>query len=165
MTPAARELLRARQRRIRDAAREKLAKQRFTDLSVMFAAFMVQEWREGRACTLFAHEADIRHALRAVLCLQGWGWHTADQVARDVVAAALSKAGAKRPSWDEGQRQEQERFIQRTRCVVCHRPLPEERRALCSTMCGRIMDARRWRRRGGDTLRVSGLLAGEHDEP
>lgn len=88
--------------------------------------------------TKFALEAPCRHGLRSALCLQGWPWAPADAIAADIVAAALRRIGAVRPTWREGQlwyTAEGATAIGRTRCIWCHRPLPENHSKYCSTRC------------------------------
>jgi len=163
-SPRMKELIRRRNRRLRDAERGKLAKARLTALSKRFSAFMMLEWREGRAPTLFTYEGPLIHALRAALVLQGWQWREANDTARSVVDLALNLTGAERPSWNEGQAIEQERFIERTRCVRCRRPLPEERRAFCSDICMNVEHARRHRRMGWNESRADLVLVSERND-
>src|SRR5690606_21909300 len=65
---------------------------------------VIQILREGQSSP-FEHEGTVRHGLRSSLCLTGVGWNTADREAANIVGAALSAIGAKRPSFEEGQRQ------------------------------------------------------------
>lgn len=89
--------------------------------------------------TRFAFEAVCRHAIRSKLCLEGWKWQEADAVAVEIVATALRQIGARRPSWAEGQPEFLQlgagAQIERTRCVRCRKPLPEDHRKFCSTLC------------------------------
>jgi len=88
--------------------------------------------------TCFAFEATCRHSLRAGLCLNGWSWARADTEAAEIVAEALRRIRAKRPTWREGQpRYTQEGFspIERTRCAWCAKPLPAEKFLYCCTTC------------------------------
>ena len=83
-------------------------------------------------------EGFCRADLRAHLCLAGWSWADADAAAAEVVTAALNQAGARRPSWKEGQPEHtQEGFapIERTRCATCSGKLPEGHRLFCSPTC------------------------------
>jgi hypothetical protein len=92
----------------------------------------------GETGSLWGLEGPLRASIRADLCLQGWTWRDADELARDVVAAAHRRVGAARPSWDEGQLEwtiESGSLIQRTRCVRCHKPLPEGHFKFCSDQC------------------------------
>jgi hypothetical protein len=89
--------------------------------------------------TKFAFEATCRHAVRSRLCLAGWRWSDADDMAADIVAMALRRIGAQRPTWQQGQPEwAQEGFapILRTRCVRCRSPLPEGHLKFCSQLCG-----------------------------
>jgi hypothetical protein len=89
--------------------------------------------------TQFALEATCRHALRSRLCLQGWRWAEADAVAFDIVAKALRRAGAQRPTWAEGQPEHLQNFsgamIARTRCVRCRKTLPDGHWKFCGSTC------------------------------
>ncbi len=99
----------------------------------------------GETGSLWGLEGPLRASIRADLCLQGWKWRDADELAREVVAAAHSRVGAKRPSWNEGQLEwtiESGTLIQRTRCVRCHKPLPEGHHKFCSDVCGSVYQSR-----------------------
>lgn len=101
-------------------------------------AAIVRHGIEAGQPSRFWCEGLCRHDLRAVLCLEGWGWSDADAAAADVVTAALNQAGARRPSWKEGQPEHtQEGFspIERTRCATCSGRLPEGHRLFCSPTC------------------------------
>ncbi|QDY69812.1 hypothetical protein [Qingshengfaniella alkalisoli] len=165
MTPAARRMKRRLERRQRDALRGRLGRQRYDHLINKLAAFMRREWQEDRVPTLLAHEGNLRHSVRSALCLQGWKWESADEIARDLVQAALDRVGAKRPTWLQGQREFEERFINRTRCKICHFQLPEGRRVFCSSECGSVFDARLHRVRYADEGRAYELIARERDAP
>lgn len=140
MTPAAKKMLRKHERRERDARRGQLATDRHKALVDRVAAFMLTEWKEGRAPTKLTYEGTFIAALRSELCLAGWKWDAADTAARGVVAAALTRIRAMRPSWNEGQAIDEERFIARTRCVRCAKPLEGEQRKFCSTLCAHSHD-------------------------
>jgi hypothetical protein len=93
----------------------------------------------GDIACLFGLEGPLRASLRADLCLRGWRWIDADQAARDIMAGAHRIAGAERPDWQEGQPEWVIRegvLIERTRCIKCHKPLPEENYKFCSRLCG-----------------------------
>jgi hypothetical protein len=88
--------------------------------------------------TQFAYEATCRHAVRSRLCLAGWRWTDADEVAAGVVAAALKRIGAQRPTWKQGQHEwTQDGYgpIERTRCVRCNGPLPVGCWKFCCQPC------------------------------
>lgn len=158
LTPEALEMQRALKRRERDARRGKLASERSERLATAMAATMRAAFTDGRAASLFAFEAPFRHAIRSGLTLQGWKWAAADEMAATLVADALRKAGAKRPSWNEGQREwtiEGGALIERTRCVRCGNPLPEERHKFCSDLCKAGHYADQARSKAADEERVS----------
>jgi hypothetical protein len=103
----------------------------------------------GETGSLWGLEGPLRASIRADLCLQGWTWKDADELARDVVAAAHSRVGAARPSWDEGQLEwtiEAGTLIERTRCVHCHKRLPEGHFKFCSHHCNSVHHHRLSRR-------------------
>lgn len=86
----------------------------------------------------FAFEAVVRHAIRSRLCLKGWTWTAADEVASLAVKTALNRLGARRPTWKQGQpewTQEGIIVIERTRCIRCGWQLPEGNHKFCSPVC------------------------------
>lgn len=88
--------------------------------------------------TPFAAEGPCRYGIRSSLCLEGWSWAEADAVAQEIVKAALNIVGAHRPTWQQGQPWWTEQgvtAIERTRCIRCHGPLPEDHRKYCSDLC------------------------------
>ena len=88
--------------------------------------------------TPFAAEGPCRAGIRARLCEDGWRWSEADAQADEIVQSALSRVGAKRPSWEEGQREHaQKEYADRGRetCKRCGRPLPDNRRIYCGPVC------------------------------
>ncbi len=88
--------------------------------------------------TPFAAEGPCRHGVRSALCLEGWPWLQADGAAAEIIAAALSTVGAKRPTWYEGQpewTQPGALPIQRERCIRCGKRLPEGHFKFCSKDC------------------------------
>lgn len=116
------------------------------------AIVMLGDFQEGIATSLFAYEGRFIAEMRASLCLIGWPWPIADQAARELVAEALRRINAKRPDWNEGQREwtiQAGTLIARTRCITCHKPLTGEQVKFCSTLC-----ANRWHKRL-DTLRAA----------
>lgn len=89
--------------------------------------------------TRFAFEATCRHVIRSRLCLCGWRWIDADEMAAGIVKEGLRQICARRPTWQQGQPEwAQDGFapILRTRCVRCHTPLPEGHTKYCSDVCG-----------------------------
>jgi len=116
------------------------------------AIVMLGDFQEGIAASLFAYEGVFIAEMRSSLCLLGWPWSIADQAARDLVAEALRRINAERPSWNEGQREwtiQAGTLIARTRCVTCHKRLTGEQVKFCSKLC-----ANRWHKRL-DTLRAA----------
>lgn len=106
---------------------------------------MLADWR----LSPFEHEGSSRAGIRSALCLEGHGWDRADVTAADVVAEALRRMGARRPSWDQGQ---PEYTIGRDACIRCRGPIPpelsvgERSRGFCSAECARAtMGQRRLR--------------------
>jgi predicted nucleic acid-binding Zn ribbon protein len=93
--------------------------------------------REGEP-TRFALEGFCRHGVRQHLCLAGWGWQRADDMAATVLSSAFAILGAKRPTWQEGQPEWTQPGIiaqSRTRCVRCGWKLPEGHQKYCSPQC------------------------------
>jgi hypothetical protein len=100
----------------------------------------------------FTHEGACRHGLRSAFCLAGAKWEVADTMAASIVSAALASIGARRPTWWEGQPEwTQDGFVpvERTTCVVCAGPLPEDERSLsfprkyCSRGCKAVAQHQR----------------------
>ncbi len=99
--------------------------------------------------TQFALEAPCRYGLRVALIFEGWGWGQADAEAALVVLAALAQAGARRPSWQQGQPEyTQDGHIPRTRerCQRCAAPLPEGNYRFCGPVCAKAYKIDRNRR-------------------
>lgn len=98
--------------------------------------------RSGKA-SVFEHEGDCRHGLRSALCLRGAPWPTADGVAAYAVAEALKEIGAKRPTWEEGQR---EATIPDDCCAWCGGEIEQvgtRRDRYCSIECAKLAWTRR----------------------
>lgn len=132
----------------------KFNKRRKNTIAGDIASVIRLAFQAGEIATLFGLEGPLRASLRADLCLRGWKWSDADQAARDIIASAHRIAGAERPDWYEGQPEYTIRegvLIERSRCIKCHKPLPEENHKFCSRLCG---DAHRHRvtelREGGE---------------
>lgn len=92
----------------------------------------------GATGSLFGMEGPLRHAIRADLCLQGWRWREADLMARKMLDEAFRAVHAIRPAWDEGQLEwtiHAGTLIERTRCIRCHKPLPEGHHKFCGKLC------------------------------
>lgn len=95
--------------------------------------------------TPFAAEGPCRAGIRESLCLQGWRWGAADVAAAEVVAAALSLVGARRPTWQQGQPEYTQPGalpILRECCVNCSKPLPEGHYKFCCRECSRAYGVR-----------------------
>lgn len=82
--------------------------------------------------TPFTLEAPAVAHLRAAWCLAGWPYQAADETARDVVARALQRAGAVRPSWKEAHDIE---IAEDAECASCRGPLYGRESAFCSDAC------------------------------
>lgn len=88
--------------------------------------------------SVFAFEGFMRHGLRSGLCLRGWSWAEADDMAAEVVRLALQQIGAKRPTYQQGQpewAQDGVILIDRERCIRCGWQLPEGHRKFCGRLC------------------------------
>jgi hypothetical protein len=92
----------------------------------------------GARWSKFQYEAACRHGLRQGLVLAGHRWGQADLEAARIVAAALSTIGARRPSWEQGQR---EYAIGPDRCANCGGPMDAagliSGKRFCSPECAR----------------------------
>lgn len=121
ITPATKDNKRQKERRERDARRGRLGPGRYDALVNRLAAFMRQEWEDRRTPTKLNHEGTARHAIRSELCLQGWRWRDANEMACDVIAAALLRIGGKRPTWLDGQPAfyQDGASVPRERCLCC----------------------------------------------
>ncbi|NJL06969.1 MAG: hypothetical protein HC900_00920 [Methylacidiphilales bacterium] len=88
--------------------------------------------------TAFEFEGACVHNLRAELCLSGHRWALADIEASTIVAEALRRIGAERPSWAEGQ---PDYAPGPDYCRWCARPIDDEDlargRMFCSAECGK----------------------------
>lgn len=99
---------------------------------------MRQAFDAGAIAYLGGLEGPLRHGIRSDLCLYGWRWADADRVADVVVQGALRRVRAVRPSWYEGQPEwaiQPGVLIERTRCIKCHKPLPEGHHKFCGKLC------------------------------
>lgn len=126
-------------RQERDARRGRLGPGHASALTKELARVIRLAFEEGVTGSLWGMEGPLRAGVRADLCLQGWGWLTADLLARDLLDDALRVAGARlRPDWNEGQPEwtiEGGTLIERTRCIRCHAPLPEGHFKFCGKLC------------------------------
>ena len=149
-------------RRERDATRHKLAKGRADQVVGHLCAITRLALSEGRILTPLAFEGLFRQVIRSQLCLQGWKWHPADQVARDLVGVVLSILQAKRPSWNEGQPEwtiERGTLIERTRCAKCGNSLPEGHLKFCSDPCRKVYHLRLHAMRHASEAQMATLAA------
>ena len=149
-------------RRERDATRHKLAKGRAEQVVGHLCALTRLALSEGRIVTPLAYEALFRQVIRSQLCLQGWKWHPADQVARDLVGVVLNILQAKRPSWEEGQREFVTyggRLIERTRCANCHKGLEGDQIKFCSSLCNSAYNRRLDRLREASEAQMATMAA------
>lgn len=106
--------------------------------------------RQGEP-TPFAFEAACRHGLRIRLIFAGWRWADADGTAAEIVATALRRMGAQRPTWYQGQPAYTEQGYAPTLieyCKRCHKPLPDPttnggwNTKFCSNACRRSFQRR-----------------------
>jgi hypothetical protein len=145
MSPAMAKALRKAARREREVARGRLGRQRFDNFAGELAAVIRLAFAAGATGSLFGLEGPLRHGIRSDLCLQGWRWRDADDMARDLLEEAFRRVRAVRPSWNEGQPEwnvEAGTLIERTRCARCHKPLPEGRPKFCSAICRHTFHSR-----------------------
>lgn len=136
---AARKRQRQQERRERDARRGKLGPGRFGNVVKELATVIRLALEAGAIGSKFGLEAPLRQAMRSELCLQGWRWKDADDMAKELMDEALRSLRAERPSYNEGQPEwtiPANTLIERTRCVRCHKPLPEGHHKFCSEICG-----------------------------
>lgn len=88
--------------------------------------------------TPFAAEGPCRAGIRSALCLQGWRWRAADDVAAEIVEAALRGVGAIRPTWKQGQpewTQDGVMAVQHEYCRNCFKLLPDGHFKFCCEPC------------------------------
>lgn len=91
--------------------------------------------------TVFALEGRCRSGLRAMFCLEGDRWASADLEAGAIVEAALREIGAQRPTWYEGQREytghEERLYCANPKCTkpIEREPGETQYRIFCSTFC------------------------------
>lgn len=115
-----------------------LTKRRKLGMAGQLAAVIRLAYAAGEISSLFGLEGALRASVRADLCLRGWCWRDANQMAVDLVAGAHGLLGAERPDWYEGQPDyviSEGLLIERTRCKRCHKKLPEGHPKFCSDQC------------------------------
>lgn len=125
-------------RRERDARRGRLGRGTFDNLVRDLARVIRMAFAAGATGSLWGLEGPLRAGIRSDLCLQGWRWRDADDMAREILDEAFRIVRALRPSWNDGQPEwtvEAGTLIERTRCVRCGKPLPEENHKFCSVIC------------------------------
>lgn len=149
-------------RRERDRQRGRLGRGRFDALVTRVVKTTRQALEAGSIAQPFAFEGAFRHALRGMLCLEGWKWTDADTMAREILAEAFKVLRANRPSWNEGQREwtvEAGTLIERERCARrgCGKPLPEGHYKFCSFECARYQSAETHYRRNVTEEKASWL--------
>lgn len=118
----------------------KLGQKRQKSIVDGLVAIVRAAFQDGKTGSLFGLEGPLRAALRADLCRRSWSWDDADAATRALLDEVFKKAGAERPDWNEGQLEwtiKAGSLIERTRCVRCHKVLPEERYKFCSDLCKR----------------------------
>lgn len=138
MSPEMKRRLRRERNRQRDALRGRVGADRFNALVKDLAAVVRLAFEAGETASIFGLEGPLRAALRADFCRQGWGWGSANLMALDLLAEVFQFIGAERPDWYEGQPEwtiNAGTLIERSRCVRCHKPLPEGHYKFCSRIC------------------------------
>lgn len=131
-------LINRRARRAHDARRGRLGESRYNMLVKELTRVIRLSFEAGDTGCLFGLEGPLRAGIRSDLCRQGWGWVSADLVARDLLDDAFRAARAIRPSWNEGQPEwtiHAGTLIERSMCMRCHKPLPEGHHKYCSHLC------------------------------
>lgn len=134
-------IVRKQARQERDARRGRLGKGRADALVKELATVIRLAFEAGATASIFGLEGPLRHAIRSDLCLQGWSWTDADIMAREMLEEVFRVVRAKRPSWNEGQREwaiAAGTLIERTRCVRCCKPLPEGHFKFCGDLCSGV---------------------------
>ena len=130
-------------------AQKARSKVRRREIIVEAIATVAREaWRDGTNPTLWTFEGEMIAALRSGLCLEGWGWHLANFHAVEIVGEGLRQAGAKRPSWKEGQPEHCDGGVireTRIRCANCEKTLELGQKTFCSALCFHACRARQYR--------------------
>lgn len=140
-------------RRERDAARQRLSKDRAEHVVGHLCAITRHALAMGRIITPLSYEALFRRVIRSELCLQGWPWKAADETALGLVAVVFAILQVKRPSWSEGQPEwtiERGTLIARTRCAHCGNKLEGDQLKFCSAPCRNTYHLRQMYMRQGD---------------
>jgi hypothetical protein len=97
---------------------------------------ILEGWRSSK----FEFEGACRHGVRAGLCLDGFSYHSADAWSEKIVAEALRRIGANRPTWGEGQPEWTQYAyapIEHVDCERCGKPLTDAKpgQRFCSDVC------------------------------
>lgn len=71
----------------------------------------------------FEFEGSTVAAIRSGLCLDGYAWSRSDMEARSLVSEALNRLGARRPTWEQAQR---EYTVARENCSWCMMPIDDD---------------------------------------
>lgn len=161
--PATGKKFRRLERRRREALRGRLGRARYDALLASLVALHRLSKDAGQVVTYFALEGTLRAAVRSDLCLQGWSWSEADQVARTLLAEVYRTLRAERPSWGEGQPewvQHAGTLIERTRCAKCHKTLPEGHSKFCSRICATSFHDRLAKVRRANEDQIAALASG-----
>lgn len=118
--------------------RKQLVPRRATLVDVI-AVMAFEAWRDGTNPTALTYEGVFWAALRSGLILHhGLSWAVAHAEAGQIVGEGLRKAGGKRPSWREGQREFTDQGVirdTRERCAQCEAPLEVGQKTFCSSRC------------------------------
>lgn len=106
----------------------------------------LSDWRKSP----FENEGAMRAGLRSAMCLKGHAWAVSDWQAAELVNAAFTEMGAKRPSWEEGERGY---ALSLDYCAWCFCAIAEEDRSngrrFCSVECARVSLVHMTRKEGG----------------
>ncbi len=158
-------LVLALSRRDKDAAKRRLSKDRAEHIVGNLCAITRVAVAEGRVLTPLGCEGLYRRVIRSELVLQGWPWADADRTALDLVAVVFAILQVKRPSWAEGQPEwtiEAGSLIERTRCVHCHKDLPEGHHKFCGKLCRTAHGLRMMRMREANENQMA-VMASRYD--
>ena len=139
----------------RRAARERLQVRGRAQIVAAIITVIREDRDSGITPTLLNHEGALIHSLRGGLCLTGMSWAAANEAARDVVAEAFQKAGARRPTWKEAQPEWTDGGVvrsERFRCGNCRKPLEPEQKVHCSRICREAASARRYYQNHADKM-------------
>lgn len=151
------------EKRVREVRRGRLGKGRFDRLVKELAGVIRLAFTAGATATLFGLEGPLRAGIRADLCRQGWAWQDADDMAREMLDEAFRAVRATRPSWNEGQLEwtiHAGTLIERTRCVRCHKPLPEGLHKFCGRLCANAHNGNQARIKEANEHRLYQMVVG-----